>query len=113
MARWSLGLLRVTSRVLLDRQAPVEIRQAIRDSIECREENQVVDLHVWSIGPNIYAAEIVVLSEDPQPPYEYKKLLPTGLGLAHVMIEVHREGDQVVIESHTSSSPPSTSQKAS
>ena len=99
--------------MLLDRQAPAEIRQAIRDSVECRKENQVVDLHVWSIGPNIYAAEIVVLSEDPQPPYEYKKLLPTGLGLAHVMIEVHRESDQVVIESRTSASAPDASQKAS
>ena len=90
VARWSMGLLHTTSTVLLDRQGPKHIRDAITKSIEGRDDNRVADLHVWSIGPNIYAAELAVVTHDPQPPDHYKTLLPTGLGLAHANVEVHR-----------------------
>ena len=61
VARWSWGLLRDTSHVLLDRQAPGRIRDAIRSAIEDHDSNQVADLHVWSIGPNIYVAVITLV----------------------------------------------------
>lgn len=89
VARWSLGLVRTTGRVLLDQQASQSVQDAVRNCIEEYDDHRVVDLHVWSIGPQIYAAEIVVLAEDPQPPYYYKKMLPSSLGLAHVIVEVH------------------------
>ena len=90
VARWSLGLLRTTSAVLLDRQGPEHIRSAIRDSIEGDNDDRVADLHVWSIGPNIYAVELAVVTHDPQPPDQYKESLPKQMGLAHVTVEVHQ-----------------------
>ncbi len=89
VAKWSLGLLRTTGAVLLDRQASQQIRDSIRESIENNGDDRVSDLHVWSIGPGIYAAELVVVSNAPKLPSHYKELLPANAGLAHVSVEVN------------------------
>jgi len=89
VARWSLGLLRTTSGVLLDKQGPESIRRKIKDSIEQDDDSEVADLHLWSIGPNIYSAEIAVVAHDPATPEQYKERIPKNLGLAHISIEVH------------------------
>ncbi len=94
VAHWSVGLLRTTSSVLLDHQGPEHIRHAIRESIEQHDGSQVADLHVWSIGPNIYAAEVVVVAHAPQPPTHYKEMIPHEMGLVHVALEVHRQMDK-------------------
>ena len=44
---------------------------------------------MWSIGPDIYAADIALVSDDPQQPDHYKGLIPKGLGIVHVTVEVH------------------------
>jgi len=88
--RWSWTLLGVSARVLLDVQAPEHVRQAIRASIEARDEARVTDLHVWSVGPGIYAAEIVVVAERREEVDVYERLLPADLGLVHVTVETHK-----------------------
>ncbi len=90
VSRWSVGLLRQAGAILLDRQAPPGVLREIRDAIESKTGHQVVDLHVWTIGPNIRAAELVVVAEEPYSPDEYKKMLCSGLKLAHVTVETHR-----------------------
>ena len=89
VAQWSIGLLRTTGAVLLDRRGPGHIRNGIRESIERHDGNRVADLHVWSIGPNIYAVEAAVITDNPQPPDHYKEMLPRTLGIVHVTVEVH------------------------
>ena len=89
VSRWAYGLLGDSGRTLLDRQAPATVRDAVRQPLERFHDTRVVDLHVWSIGPGLFAAEIAVVSHQPKEPSVYKDLL-TGLGLAHVTIEVHR-----------------------
>lgn len=89
VTRWSLSLLRTTSSVLLDKQGPENIQQRIRDGIEQDADSKVSDLHLYSIGPNIYSAVIAVVAHDPVTPTEYKKRIPINLGLAHIAIEVH------------------------
>jgi len=89
VARWSVGLLRASSQVLLDRQGPPALVEEIRRNIEARGGAQVSDLHLWSIGPGVYAAIIVISARAPQSPDAYRAMLPAGLGLAHVSIEVH------------------------
>jgi cation diffusion facilitator family transporter len=89
VVRWSWGLLRSSARVLLDLQAPDELRGAIRKAIESEGDNRVSDLHVWSVGPGIYAAEIGIVSSQPMDPDSYHSLLPEGLGLVHVTFETH------------------------
>ena len=89
IVRWSWGLLRSSARVLLDLQAPDEMLGAIRKAIESEGDNRVSDLHVWSVGPGIYAAEIGIVSSRPLDPDRYYSLLPEELGLVHVTFETH------------------------
>jgi cation diffusion facilitator family transporter len=90
--RWSIGLMRDTSRVLLDRQASGEMQAAIRASIECRDDNRVCDLHLWAIGPGISAAAISIVTSMPKSPDVYKELIPDHLGVVHATVEVHQCG---------------------
>jgi cation diffusion facilitator family transporter len=89
VARWVWGLLRKTSHVLLDKQASEAIRNAVREAIQAHDGDRIADLHVWSIGPDIYAAEIALVSNNPQQPDHYKGLIPEELGIVHVTVEVH------------------------
>jgi len=90
VSRWSFQLLGITSSILLDKQGPQEIRERIRKSIEGPNGDLVADLHLWSIGPQIYAAEISIVAREPKTPAQYKAMIPKDLGLVHVSVEVHK-----------------------
>lgn len=90
VTRWSWSLLLRSGGVLLDREAPEDVRAAIRDTIEAADDNRVADLHVWSIGPGIYAAIIGIVTREPKPVEHYKCMLPGSLNLVHATVEVHR-----------------------
>jgi cation diffusion facilitator family transporter len=90
VSRWSISLLVSTSHVLLDRQASADIRHKVVAGIEGNGDSRVVDLHLWAVGPGIYAAIVAVATSAPQPPEFYKQLIPTGLKLDHVTVEVNR-----------------------
>ncbi|HBR14473.1 MAG TPA: cation transporter [Candidatus Omnitrophica bacterium] len=89
VCQWSLGLLRTTSSILLDRQGSDELKTKIKESIESVGDSRVADLHLWVLGPNIYGVIISVVTHNPESPEYYKKLLPLHLGLAHVTVEVY------------------------
>ncbi len=98
--RWAYGLVRTTSRVLLDGvdhdATLVQIRAAIEASPEAAPRgDHVTDLHVWNIAPGRLAATISILSHDPEPPAGYRARLQGIAGLAHVVVEVSRCEDSV------------------
>jgi Co/Zn/Cd efflux system component len=83
-------LLRNTAQVLLDKQAPAAVRNAVGQAIaEAYDGDRVADLQVWSIGPDIYAVDIALVSDDPQQPDHDKRRIPEELGIVHVTVEVH------------------------
>ncbi|MBU2500695.1 CDF family Co(II)/Ni(II) efflux transporter DmeF [bacterium] len=86
--RWARGLLLQSGRVLLDRQAPLAIRQRVSEALEEGGKNRIYDLHVWAIGPGYYAVEAAIEAGEPQDPGYYRRLLPEGLGLKHATVEV-------------------------
>ena len=87
--RWSYGLLRDTGKVLLDWQAPKSMCRPIHQALET-DGDRIADLHVWSVGPGIYAASISVVTHTAASPESYRKRLPHDLGIVHATIEVHR-----------------------
>ena len=89
VARWSLGLLKATSAVLLDHSAAPEVCSAVKEALERIDGNRVVDLHVWCIGLNLYSAVLTVVTPTPRPPEHYKALLPRTLNIVHATVEVH------------------------
>jgi cation diffusion facilitator family transporter len=90
IARWSIGLLKDSGRVLLDHQATSSITEPLMEALLANKTDQVADLHVWSIGHGIYAASITVVSDNPQSPDHYRALIPESLRIVHVTVEVHR-----------------------
>jgi cation diffusion facilitator family transporter len=94
IARWSLGLLRDTSAVLLDAEVPDQRRRAIQAAIEADLDNRVSDLHLWRVGRRHLAAIVSVVTHEPKDPAHYKELLRKFADLAHVTIEVHRCTDE-------------------
>lgn len=94
ITHWSCGLIRETSRVLLDKQAKEDHLVVLRESIEADSTDRVTDLHIWSIGHGIFATEIAVVSDDPKTPGHYKSLIPSKLKIVHATVEVHRYTDR-------------------
>ena len=69
VAVWAKGLLRDSSRVLLDAEMdhPVveEIREAIATQPEWGQETQIIDLHVWRVGKGSYACILALACRTP------------------------------------------------
>jgi len=89
VGRWSIGLLKTTSAILLDEQGSEKISNSIRQAIEHNEDHRVVDLHLWTVGPGIHAAVVSVVTRAPQTPGYFKALIPDQLPIQHLSIEVH------------------------
>ncbi len=88
VARWSVGLIRDTSGILLDCQAPEPITDAARSAVESIASTHVLDLHIWSIGPGIYSGALVVKTDDHVTPAQIREQIPEALGLVHMTIEI-------------------------
>jgi len=89
IARWSAGLLRDTSEVLLDAEVGAARRAEIQGALEA-EGDRVSDLHVWRVGPRHLAAVVSLVSAAPLAPDAYKARLAAFADLAHVTVEVQR-----------------------
>ena len=89
IGHWTYGLLRDTSRILLDGSIDEETQTQIREAIEADSDNRVADIHVWRVGANHMAAIISVVTHYPQSAEHYKSLLAGQSELAHVTVEVN------------------------
>jgi cation diffusion facilitator family transporter len=94
VARWSFGLLKTTSTIILDEQASADTCNSIQLAIESEESSKIVDLHVWTIGPGIYSAVISIVSNNPQQPAYYKSRIAEYIKLQHVSVEVNAYDEQ-------------------
>jgi cation diffusion facilitator family transporter len=94
VARWSLGLLRTTSRILLDRQGPSKLRASVVQSIE-EGGDEVADLHLWSIAPGRYCLVLSVVTDRSRSPAYYRQTLPSTASLSHVTVEIWQRHEPV------------------
>ncbi len=85
---WAYGLLRETSRVLLDREMDNQVVKEMRASLEADGDARVSDLHVWRVGRTQFACAILIVAEKPKSPDEYRALLGDQAQIAHATIEV-------------------------
>lgn len=95
IARWSWGLLRDTGAVLVDASANPSLEAEIREAMEDGDA-QIVDLHVWQIGPGRYAGIVSLIAANPKQPKDYAARVAMHAELVHLTVEVHRcEGHHV------------------
>lgn len=90
IARWSYGLIRDTSGVLLDAvPQQAELTEEIRERLETNGD-RIADLHLWQVGPGHHAAILSIVAHEPQEPTVYKDRLRGLSTLSHVTVEVAR-----------------------
>lgn len=85
---WAFGLIRDSGLVLLDfvpasEDLPEEIRGIIT-----KEGADIVDLHVWQLGPGHHGAIVSLVAKQPHSPAYYREKLSAIHDLSHVTIEI-------------------------
>jgi len=94
VARWAWGLLRDTSRVLLDREMDSPVTAEIRGVIANMDQTgstRIADLHLWRVGKARFACILSLVTHDAgMTPERVKERLREHEELAHVTVEVNR-----------------------
>ena len=92
VAVWSKGLIRDTSRVLLDREMDHPVVEEIREVVESLGATRVTDLHVWRVGRASYACALTAVSPEPGlTPQAVREALAVHEEVVHATIELHHE----------------------
>lgn len=90
ISRWSYGLLKQTSPLLLDASIGKDYQSKIKEVIESDSDNRISDIHVWRVGIQHYAAIISLVTHFPKPTEHYKQLLKEFSELSHTTIEINQ-----------------------
>jgi cation diffusion facilitator family transporter len=89
ISKWAYGLVGETGAILLDSAIDKKTQLAILTAIEEDADNRITDLHVWYVSENHLAATISLVTNHPQTPEYYKRLLSHIPSLSHVLVEVN------------------------
>lgn len=84
--KWSWGLLKDTTWELLDGHAKKVDVLNLRNELEV-DQAQVLDLHVWRIGPNGVSVQVIVETSIARGVDYYKAIVSKRLPDAHIVIE--------------------------
>lgn len=89
VAVWASGLLRDTSRVLLDAEMDTPIVREVREAIELGAvPARITDLHVWRVGRNRYACVLSLETPSREDGEYFRRALAIHEELTHVTVEV-------------------------
>jgi cation diffusion facilitator family transporter len=89
VAIWSVGLLKDTSRSLLDAEMDAPVVSEIREEIGKLDQGaEIRDLHVWRVGQNQYAVMLSIKDARETDPDFYKQGLKIHQELVHINIEI-------------------------
>jgi cation diffusion facilitator family transporter len=91
IANWSFGLIRDTAGVLLDVVPDPGMERLIRKTIE-DDGDQLLDLHLWRLGPGHLGVVLSVLSHEPRTPDYFCAKLQPFKTLSHIPVEVRARG---------------------
>ena len=87
IASWSVGLLRDTGAILLDRTPDPGMAERVRATVES-EGDRVTDLHLWRLGPGHLGAIVSIATSAQRDPAHYRQRLAHFPDLSHVTVEV-------------------------
>jgi cation diffusion facilitator family transporter len=95
VAVWAKGLIRDTSRVLLDREMDHPVVAEIREVVEglgAAGSTQLTDLHVWRVGHGSYACALTAVTREASlTPQAVRQALAVHEEVVHATIELHHE----------------------
>jgi cation diffusion facilitator family transporter len=88
---WAYGLLRDTSRVLLDAEMNAPVVAEIREVIDASPiKAKLCDLHVWRVGKGKYACILSLTTNHQTSPEYFKQQLSIHEELVHISIEINQ-----------------------
>lgn len=87
IANWSVGLLRDTGGILLDRTPDPRMIEKVRAIVES-EGDRVTDLHLWRLGPGHLGAIVSVATTTTRDAAHYRRRLARLSDLSHVTVEI-------------------------
>jgi cation diffusion facilitator family transporter len=87
IANWSYGLVRDTGRILLDMDPDQALSAKVRAAIES-DGDELVDLHLWRLGPGHLGAVVSVVTGEPRDCAFYRARLRSFESLSHITVEV-------------------------
>ncbi|SDN05455.1 CDF family Co(II)/Ni(II) efflux transporter DmeF [Afipia sp. GAS231] len=87
IASWSSGLIRDTGAILLDMNPDRRMADNLKRCIE-DDGDQLVDLHLWRLGPGHLGAIVSVATAKQQEEQYYRAKLARFRSLSHLTIEV-------------------------
>lgn len=93
VSAWAYGLLRDTSRVLLDAEMNAPVVDEIREVIAASPiKVQLNDLHVWRVGKGKFACILSLATDNKVSPEYFKQQLSIHDELVHISIEINQFG---------------------
>jgi cation diffusion facilitator family transporter len=93
VAVWAKGLIRDTSKVLLDREMDHAVVDEIREVLERADDpahTRITDLHVWRVGKRGYSLAATLVTHDAAlTPHAVRQRLSVHEEIVHSTIEIH------------------------
>lgn len=88
---WAIGLLRETSKILVDAEMDTPVAQEIREAIaEGDSTAEITDLHIWRVAKEKFACMLTVRTFGNLDPNRFKSMIQIHEELAHITVEVHQ-----------------------
>src|ERR1700744_60802 len=87
IASWSIGLLRDTGAILLDRTPDTRLAENVKTVVESAGD-RVTDLHLWRLGPGHLGAIVSIATAQPRQSAHYRQKLAQFPDLSHLTVEV-------------------------
>jgi len=91
ISRWSYGLIKESSQVLLDKSVNTLTLTKVIDAVTTESETIIRDIHIWKIAPGHQAIILSIAAKTPLEPSHYANLVRQQLpDLSHISIEVNK-----------------------
>lgn len=92
VAHFAWRLMTKAGAALVDINPSPELTAEVRRRLSAEGE-QIIDLHLWRLGPGHHAAIAIIAATHPHPVATYRARLAGLAGLSHVTVEVRGAGE--------------------
>ena len=89
ITKWAYNLMSQSSNVLLDRNPNDDLINEIKQYIDQKTCDEIVDLHIWKLSSKHTAAILSVLAKEDNDPNYYKNLIADRFNISHLTVEIH------------------------
>ncbi|MFO0600868.1 MAG: CDF family Co(II)/Ni(II) efflux transporter DmeF [Myxococcaceae bacterium] len=86
--KWGAGLIRECGRQLIDLDPSTRHRDQVKAALEAVAGTQVMDLHLWRVGPRQLVCVVSIAAREPKSLAEYKQLVMAAAPVNHLTVEV-------------------------